>query len=292
MSSGASRPGLTLAEVMIAVALALLIAVLGAQGVRQMKRIVDRSRAQAALAADASRLASRLQNDLGSIMHHGALWLVRDAGGIELVLLHGRDDFLPFSQVMINDLNAPQYTRLGGDLAWYRLRWEQSAGTLTLAESSWMRLATVTTAYTAPAPNWLGAAQAYAGKSLALLAEPRRVAALPLAATLDGNAWGTGSPDDYGDYQDLRRQAITVASNLEDLAIELVLGDGTKTQVEKATSAGTWTWDGLRTDAAGANATPRPVLARIRFLLADPRLGLRRSYTFSIPLAPILQPGP
>lgn len=279
------RPcGMTLVEALVSTILVLLLTALATQGVRQAMLVMERSRARLQLHATAAVVNDRLRQEFGALMQHGALWIRTQANGLEVVALVGRADHNPFPRIRNRGS-----TRFGGDLAWLRVHWDADRQRLGVAISGFNRTVNVANSWGSPGNDLIR-------KNITILPQPRRVAAMPLESCLNDNAWGTGSPDDYGDFEELLRSTTVIAEGVASLRMQVVWHDGSATDVDAKTPVNL-AYDGLRVDAQ--DNPPRPALLRFLIVLVnDPRLPadhpqrIKQPFSFSVPVSPILPATP
>lgn len=274
----ASRSGFTLVEILVSLALMAFLLATATYAFSQVKKMTERIQARQAMHNTARQVYERFRGEI-SALHQGGAFYLRSSGtgdDIELVFLSGRYD--------LRDFDGPAYDQseeFTVDHLWSRWHWGGPGQPLTAARNRPLRRFTLT-------DDWSpDGAVNYKGQTFAIIAQARREAGPDAATSLDRNAFGTPSPADRGDYSDLLDQAQPLALACTDLALEVVLTDGSviTAQPDVATSHAI---DGLSVDGAvGGN---RPRLIRIRFSLRDARLDLEEPFSFSIQAPGVLPP--
>jgi hypothetical protein len=259
----------------------------------KVRRVILRSEALLAMQDRAQVVYNAFYRDLQAAMPDGALVASSVPGGVELVLLRGKEDSFDWE---------PGADNYRSDLVWDEWRW--GGGTLSNGRSSPLRRFTATRSLA------FGGVQ-YRGATFINLPQPRRwLDPADPYATLDDNVYfpdagGVSRADpvlDIGDRADLERNLAPVVQGVDELALELVYHDGSSQRFDGTTTLravipGVW-MDGRLAprlsdppDYPRSAVVGRPELARLRMTLVDPRIGLRQTYSFSFAL-PGLTPTP
>jgi prepilin-type N-terminal cleavage/methylation domain-containing protein len=288
----ASRSGFTLLEVLISTAVAVTMAGISVGAYVQVRKTILRSEALLAMHDRAQGVYNAIYRDLQATMPDCAMVIAADAGSVDLVAMRGKEDSFDY------DPSADNYR---SDLVWYEWRWKD--GALANAHSTPVRQ------FTANNRLVFGRVD-YRGMGFINLPQPRRWLdpAQPFA-TLDDNVYfpdasgaSRADPTDIGDRADLLRNLAPVAGGVQELALQLVLHDGTVETIDGSAARtlvipGAW-MDGRLAprlsdppDYPTSAAAKRPELLRLRFTLEDPRIALRQTYSFSFAL-PGLTPTP
>lgn len=104
---------------------------------------------------------------------------------------------------------------------------------------------------------------------------------------LNTNMWDTGEKNDYGDYDDLVRNASPLLFHCTDFSIELEDLAGVKTTADGSANF-SWANSGSYVDGRfQADLAQRPSIARIRFTLTEPKVKHSATYSFSFTLPAI-----
>jgi prepilin-type N-terminal cleavage/methylation domain-containing protein len=273
----APRRGFSLVEILVSISLMAFLLTVGTQAFVQVRTFTRRMQAKQELHNTARIVFEQLRGDLSAVENSAAVYLVSHDGsgpdpkGVELVFLRGKLDHLDFTR---HDYYGHHQTGVV-DLVWARWAWDAQAKTLAVGASSPSRLFRLSR-------SWTSGGIEYQGQWFANLPSPRRVAGLGGPAVLDANAYGTGDPQDVGDYQDVVANSVPIARPCTAMRIEVVLQDGTVLSVDGSGNAA-HALDGVLVDGSVTPAIGRrPRLVRVMFDLSDDSAHLTESFSFSV----------
>jgi hypothetical protein len=286
-----ARSGLTLFELMMSIALSAFVIATATAAVFQMREMSARMQVLQRMNDTARTIFERFTLDVSTLQQTVSFFVTSTApsggvpGRIEVVFMRGKYTPLDF---MVDD-NFGNGASRPTDLVWTRWSMDDATAQIGLSASSQKRKFTVAAATTATAINtaWTTSANpngiSYNGAPFMALPTPQRAipAGATAAATLDQDAYGTGSPGDIGDYQDLLNNNQPIAFNASNFCVEVVRADGT-TQTFTTAASASLAANGLYVDGRNTiDMGARPRLIRIRFDLSDPRTGVHTSFSFS-----------
>jgi len=267
------RRGVTLIEVLISMTMMVFLLTTATVALTQVKTTTRRIQARQALHNTASIIHERLRYEFDAMMDVGALWLRSDTAGggkLELIFLRGKLDHLDFQL----ENNAGYYAFAQTDLVWTRWAYLGSTKTIEVAESTPRRLHQLTT-------NWIRHGFNSQNSWFAHLPTPVRSAAENPEIVLERTAFQNGAPEDFGDYQDLLKNARAIAIHCTEMTWEMVRVNGSSVAVGTEATT-TVRADGNRIDGRdAAAAAARPALMRLRFTLHDPMTRLEETFSFS-----------
>lgn len=284
MSRARRQHGFSLVEILVSITIMAFLLLVGTQAFVQVVTMTKRIQARQELHNTARIIVERMQLDLGALQQTAALYLLSHDGsgsepqGVELIFLRGKLDLTDFTRHDGFGISEPAIT----DLVWSRWAWQTANRTLSVAASSRTRLFKLSN-------DWMNGTINYRNQYFANLPTPRRVAGAG-PATLDANAYGTGDPNDIGDYQDLIANAIPLSTTCTGLRIELVLHNGSTITVD-GSNAVAHAIDGVRVDSRiiAANAL-RPRLVRFLIDLQHDETQLTETFSFSTQTTGLLPP--
>jgi len=304
-------------ELLISIALILVIATAAVTAVVQMLAMTRRLQTLQTMDASAKTLYEKLEAELASTHPCTAMWLTSDPAttSVELVFMRCKES--PFDRITSKrEYNRASAPELGfTDMVWSRWYWKWDAtrgtGTVYVASSRtarWTRVPGDQTRNYWKIPGGTNLKKTYFN-SFVLIPQPVRETGVALTPSslkdlLEGNAWQSApatattpalvavEKSDFGDYEDLLRNARPLLFNCSDLRIDMVSRDGTSQTADGDTPLA-WAVEGSAVDGSDKpGLTPtdakqildaRPSLLRLRFTLSDAKTQATRSYSFSCP---------
>jgi len=288
----------TLVELLVAMALTLLIVTAATTALFQMLSMTRRLQAKLVMDAAAKTVFERLHRETSAMQPRAAVWLRSTSGPktVECVFMCGKEMPTDFPRTTGN-VRIP-FT----DLVWTRWYWSADSERLDVSSSSSARWSSVSEGKATnntywkyrpsdPDPNTNGP------RFTTLLCIPLLRSESGItgfandpAAVLDQNSWNygllpatstTGSTDDYGDYEDLKRNARPLLHHCTNLTIELQNLDGSKHTADGSVVLN-WGASGGRVDGADKpDLGSRPSLVRLKFTLTDIKTKAVSTYSMS-----------
>jgi hypothetical protein len=296
-----NRRAFTLVEVLIAVTIAMAVSGIAVAAFRQFTILQTRIMARIAMHQSAMHIVDVLNADI-TTMHQGAAFFAEaeapgaNDGSVRLAWMRPQ-----VSDSEWSTYSGTDYIPWKSDLGWVLWTWDQQRQELLRGEfysragfvlrQPWVE-------------NISGRNRNFLNHQFFTIPQPRRLRGsatandttiMPhatgsvMAHRLGDNAFGTPSPEDGGDWYQLRQTSVPIMRQVTDFAVQWLAADGSV--VDCSTShPGNRGADGVRLDGDGAAAiAARPRLLRLRFTLRDPVHDLSQQFSFSIP-APGFQP--
>lgn len=266
------RGGVTLVEILVSLSLMAFLLTTATVAFAQVRAMTSRVQAKQVLHQNALVIYERLRFEISSLQQNSAMYLRSNGatGPVELVFLRGKLDDVDFT---INDRFGSDVI-VNTDLVWTRWAWSPDTKVVTNGFSSNERNFQITT-------NWTPGSVNYKDQIITQLPNPRRIAGTNPEITLEDNAFGSGDPNDYGDWGDLIRRSVPVATTCSDLRFEIVQMNNA-VQTASVDGITNFAVDGLTVDGRLLpNNVKRPRLIRLRFDLTDESVHLTETFSFS-----------
>jgi prepilin-type N-terminal cleavage/methylation domain-containing protein len=297
------RAGVTLIELLVSVAIALMLTVFATIAFVHIQRVLERMRARLEMHNSARFLHQSFSEQTAALQQDGAMWVetTKDDGSgdgvVAITFLKGKTDehgYTTKNGDIIGGEEFGVYQNRCCDLEWTSWRWDQKRRMILTGTNTRPRQFSITT-------PWVGPNGSYAlngGGNCHFINMPQPLrqavpysAALPAGsaqAALNGNRYG--SPDvlnDLSDWQDLSNQMAPAIRNVTDFRIELILADGTVIDADRLQDR-RLPIDGCYVDArvtadpgGGKPFGKRPRLIRLMIDMTEPVTGVRQSFSFS-----------
>jgi type II secretory pathway pseudopilin PulG len=297
------KRGFTLIEVLISLVLCMTLTVLATTAFFQVEKLVRRTESRLEMHNSLRFLQRTASEDISALINGSAVFLTSTtstaASGdpanavVSLVFMRGRMDPQDFPMGEEYGL----YMRECSDLTWVEWRWDQRRKALLRGVNQRTRQFRATKSWVGTDAN--GTSRDFYNsdpnqtRRFYQLPQPWRVASGGLDTVLNRNWWGTGSPQDIGDRDDLTGQLSPVLQNVTACSIHLLLADGSEVAADGSVNSAS-DLDGTFVDGAVPTIAPptakRPLLIRMRIEMTDPTNGLVQSFSCSFQPPGLLPP--